>query len=48
MDKILSILKRQPPGRLIALGFVAVILLSVLRVRDEKRNPDRYKSAKTH
>ena len=26
MDKILSILKRQPPGRLIALGFVAVIL----------------------
>ena len=28
--------------------FVAVILLSVLRVRDEKRNPDRYKSVKTH
>ena len=33
MDKILSILKRQPPGRLIALGFVAVILLgSVLLI----------------
>ena len=33
MDKILSILKRQSPGRLIALGFVAVILLgSVLLI----------------
>ena len=33
MDKIVSLLKRQPPGRLIALGFAAVILLgSVLLI----------------
>ena len=33
MNKIIGFLRRQPPGRLIALGFAAVILLgSVLLI----------------